>query len=623
MAQRRKTAEQPAETPVRRITTNLTRFVRAASRGVRAGAQRVQAWAGQSRMARIALLWMVAFLVLAAFFFSEVLKSHNYVEVFPREFVLPLAVHALTALLVSGVIYAIPKPRQLGPKAVGVLVVALSMVNYDSRLVSVAPVVKALIPLLPSNPLPVVSLILLGVLFGIGVGAGMVAERLQARYTVASSANILGAAVIVAVVMCAGQALPLAGMQGEIRSEASYVPTTELRQAEAMQTAAGTAKPDIYYIVLDRYTNNHVLQSQFGFDNTPFLDGLRAQGFSVDDAATSAYPYTAPSVASTLNMSYHGDDTRRFQDNTVQSATLYHNMIRQSQVVKLLQQQGYAYHSIGSTYGATYRAPLTPYDYACNRRLEFGSKAKCLHGVEISQFQQSPWYRFANVSLTGWPLHYTEMNEVSYVRDQLTHLYDLAGSPEQGGRFIFAHILVPHDPFLFRADGSLSTFTDTDSTGRPIKQKFVEQTTFINTQVSQLVQTIMEKSAGQAVVMLISDEGPYPPTMNQTFMQPIGNDRVSEVVGSSDMTQWKDEELAMKFGTLQAVHIPLATEEDLARMTPANAFRIVLDRYFGYGYGYLPKCQFGLPDGRNRAYHFTDITARLQGGTDPACKQFE
>lgn len=586
--------------------------------------QRLKTWARRSRLAHAALLALLAYLILLAFFFSEVLKPGNYVEVFPREFVLPFAMHALTALIIATVVYLLPRPRTLGPKAVAALVVALSMVNYDARLTAVAPVMQAFLPILPSNAMPLLSLLLIAILFAIGVGAGVLIEKMQTKYPSVTGANVLGMACIVVAFIFAGQAWPVARLSSDIRAAAAYVPTAELEQAGAMHPATDIAeKPDIYYIVMDRYTNNEVYKTQFGYDNTPFLDGLRSQGFNVDDNSFAAYPYTAPSIASTLNMSYHNDDLQQFKHRNVQSGVFFHTMTEQSQVVKLLQRHGYQYHSVGSTYGTSYRAPLAARDYACNKRLEIGPRAKCLHGLEISQFERSPFYRFANVPVTGWPVHYQEKGEVDYVREQLTHLFDLANDPQQGGKFVFAHLLVPHDPFLFNADGSLAAYRDTDNMGRPIKHKFTDQVQFINDQMKALVAAITRNSGDKAVIMLISDEGPYPPTMNQTFLEPTTWEGISEIIASSNMTEWPDSDLAMKFGTLQAVRIPQATEEDMAHISPVNAFRIVLNRYFGYSYPYLPECQLGLPDGRTKAYHFTDITARLSGVANADCKQFE
>lgn len=579
--------------------------------------------ARHNRFAHLLVLWALSYMVLSAYFFSEVLNASNTVEVFPREFAFPLLLHAVTALLVAGVMHLLPRPRTFGPKAVAVVVATLFLVNYDERLTAVAPIIKPLLPILPADPLPVVSLLFLTLLCAIAVGIGMLLELAKRRWENVTSTNVLGLACMVVGVLFAGQAMNVLRVTQDTRPESRHVPTAELAQAATMQPITPDSKPDIYYIVLDRYTNNTVLKNQFGFDNAPFLDGLRAKGFSVNDNALSAYPYTAPSVASTLNMSYNNDDVRAFKDRTVQSATLFHNMAEQSQAVKLLQSRGYAYHSVGAAYGASYEAPLTDYNYACDRKLEIAGKAKCLRGIEALQWEKSIFYRFANVGVKGWPVHYAETHEVEYVRSQVQTLHDLANSQKQGGRFIFAHLLVPHDPFYFKADGSQSIYTGVDNVGMPVKQKYLQQLQFINTQMDEIIGEIQRNSGGNAVIMLVSDEGPYPASMNQTFLKPAGWDTVGDIISTSDMTKWTPEDLWMKFGILEAYYIPQATADDFAAISPPNAFRVVLDRYFGYSFPYLPKCQMGLPEGRKDVYRFKDISELMTGATDAACKQYE
>ena len=39
--------------------------------------------------------------------------------------------------------------------------------------------------------------------------------------------------------------------------------------------------PDIYVVLLDAYPRADTLDNDFGYDNSPFLDGLRAEGFDV------------------------------------------------------------------------------------------------------------------------------------------------------------------------------------------------------------------------------------------------------------------------------------------------------------------------------------------------------
>jgi hypothetical protein len=63
-------------------------------------------------------------------------------------------------------------------------------------------------------------------------------------------------------------------------------------------------KPDIYFIILDGYGEQQVLQDLYGFDNKPFIDFLETKGFTIAKDSTTNYIQTFLSVASTLNMDY-------------------------------------------------------------------------------------------------------------------------------------------------------------------------------------------------------------------------------------------------------------------------------------------------------------------------------
>jgi len=75
-------------------------------------------------------------------------------------------------------------------------------------------------------------------------------------------------------------------------------------QDDSITLSGSRANPDIYYIVLDSYTRQDVLQDEFDLDNTEFISGLEDLGFNVAKCSQSNYGHTALSLTSTLNMEY-------------------------------------------------------------------------------------------------------------------------------------------------------------------------------------------------------------------------------------------------------------------------------------------------------------------------------
>lgn len=64
------------------------------------------------------------------------------------------------------------------------------------------------------------------------------------------------------------------------------------------------SRPDIYYIIPDRYGSENSLQKNFQFDNSEFIDYLMDKGFYVARDSHSNYSRTFASLASSLNMEY-------------------------------------------------------------------------------------------------------------------------------------------------------------------------------------------------------------------------------------------------------------------------------------------------------------------------------
>ena len=78
---------------------------------------------------------------------------------------------------------------------------------------------------------------------------------------------------------------------------ANYASASAARGLEPTPTGVAlddpAVKPDIYYIILDRYANADTLSEIYDFDNEPFLHELEARGFSIAHHAWANYFKTA------------------------------------------------------------------------------------------------------------------------------------------------------------------------------------------------------------------------------------------------------------------------------------------------------------------------------------------
>lgn len=577
-----------------------------------------------SSIFRFFVLWLVAYSVLMSFFFRAILKNYSYLEIFPRELVFPSVMHAFTALFVVLVVYWLPWLKTFSGKLTSCLVLALLMIDYDSNMQATSGIIRAFTPgLTDADSQAIVSVIYLSLMVAFAVFIGIASERLTKKSKRVGSKDVALGLIAMTAYLLFIPAFSLARILPTMIRETN---TQAPELAKDGQANGAKEKPDIYYIVLDRYANADVLKKQFNYDNSNFTDFLKSNDFTVNNNAYANYSYTTISISSTLNAQYTNDVVSPYKNSEIQTRTLYHNLIQQASVIKALKKEGYEYHSVGSWYGASNKTPLADVEHMYQQKLKVFGLEKKLRGIEINEFTKSPYMHFAQApGVTWWPFKYQTLDHTEMVRKQLNTLDELANSDKQGGRFIFAHILVPHDPFAFNADGSIATNWTTDNNGKLLKEKYTAQVQFINSQMEELVGNIQKRSSGKAIVVFNADEGPYPQNMNSTFKRPqtINQASTEAITKNEDMTKWTDDYFKMKFGILQAVHIPGATTGDLQQLSSVNVFRIILNRYFGYDLGYLPNCHFGLTDGSKSEYVYADITKEFTEQPDKNCQNLQ
>lgn len=573
----------------------------------------------KKRAVKFIALWFISFILLISLLIVDLFNGLNYLEVFPSELLFPITIHFLSASIITLFVYFMPIPKRFVGKLISVILLTFMIVGYQDRLNGIASIYRVILPVLPKSgqDIPIISGIFIITIGAIAIIVGAYVAKLLKHKPQKLSFNIVLAISITVGFIFATQILRLANTLPAIIKESKAQPLIINGQGPGVITE----KPDIYYIVLDRYTNSEVLKNQFSYNNQEFTSFLKNEGFVVNKDAYSNYPTTTASISSTINADYTNKIVEKYTNEKVQTRTLYHNLIRQSSVIKALKDNGYKYYHIGSTYGASNKAPLADADLVYSSSISIAGKInKRLRSFESAQFNNSPYQSFANVSLSWWPLKLEQTTNDGYVYKQLNKLNDLA-SHDPGGRFIFAHILVPHDPFTFNSDGSISTNPGTDNYGKPIKIKYTNQVEYISDQIKLVIEKINQRTNKNAVIILNADEGPFPWDINKTLGQ--GSEQQVDV-NETDMTKLPNDWLKMKFGILQAVQIPKMNNKDKDNISSVNIFRIVLNNYLNYKLNYLPYCAFAFDKGFNYEYKYKDITSKLVPDYDSEyCSQLQ
>jgi hypothetical protein len=257
-------------------------------------------------------------------------------------------------------------------------------------------------------------------------------------------------------------------------------------------------KPDIYFIVLDSYTSHAVLQERFGYDNTPFLQALQAQGFTTGDCSSS-YDHTAFSLSATLNQGQAGTDWVQLWPE------LQHN-----QVMDALKAQGYRTVAFE-----------TGYDWSEIRTAdEFISGPPGLSDFDAFYLSQTLAGAIPAVRrqiMDGWSEHYRLR-----LLNALQALPNVAN--QRWPKFVFLHLLAPHPPFVFHADGSKAggySLRNPDwvpDSLKPLEQEYlpevyakgyIDEMGYIDRVLPGVLGQVLKASASPPLIIVQGDHGAW------------------------------------------------------------------------------------------------------------------
>ena len=334
--------------------------------------------------------------------------------------------------------------------------------------------------------------------------------------------------------------------------------------------------PDIYYLILDMYASSKTLQEIYNYDNSEFTGYLAGKNFYIASESHSNYQSTHCSLASSLNMEYL-EFPETMSEESIIEATV--EMACNNRVMALLKSRGYRAIHIGSGWSFTKN----------NKYADINIAKKNIYTEYLNVLIQTTMAApFLKISI-----------QEDRAQTILYAFSEIAKIPEiEGPTFTFAHIVCPHPPYVFGADGepvpeaSISMTGETDS-----YTLYLNQLTFVNKKVVALINDILDKSKTPPVIIIQSDHG----TMS-TFPSS------DEIPWTSSLTPNMAKE---RFGILNAYYFPGNGDELLySSISPVNSFRLIFNYYFGADYELLDdRCYYYSSE---RPYEFIDVTDKIK-----------
>lgn len=316
-----------------------------------------------------------------------------------------------------------------------------------------------------------------------------------------------------------------------------------------------TQRPDIYYIILDGYGREDVVGQLYGYDNAPFLEFLERRGFYLAGQSYTNYMQTVFSLPSALNFAYlDGVDA---PDDWQAGREYIKSLTGENRLFPLLEKCGYRTVSFRSGFYFTDLPAVDIYLFNRSHLSEFESLLVSGSPLEI----------IANKLELDLSIHgYQDKREtVLYAFEQLMEL------PSQPGpKFVFAHLVVPHPPFVFDQNGnpvqpnrpfSIADGDHFRGTKQEYLQGYRQQLAFVNQMLEQTVDAILTTSQTPPIIILQGDHGPG------AFL---------EWDSPQDTCLWE------RMAILNAYYLPGGAADYLYEsISPVNSFRVVLNNYFG------------------------------------------
>ena len=400
-----------------------------------------------------------------------------------------------------------------------------------------------------------------------------IARRSGARWslgTVNRTLNIFSVALVGVAIASAVSGGRVAMVMTDLGQGPTWTPTSG---PQTQQGAVPPGTPDVYVLLLDGYPGSDVLQRVFGFDNTPFREGLDQRGLDVAQDSRSNYLWTYLTMMSML----HGDFVERIpalQQSRESPSTPVHPLARQvlndNPTYDDFREAGY---SVFATVNPMERYAMRDADVLLDEGRLNDFELNLLIGTYVGDLVHALWPAF------GAEQHRLRSLDSLHALPQL--------SAETGPpRLVLAHVISPHHPVVWDAEGSPvnpsildqfygDTLMEHDVTREQFVDEYVGQLVHLNRLVLQTLDDLeasVEAAGRSAVIIVMSDHG------SGVGIDP---DRADE--GDTD------ERTSNLFAASTPGHADLFPDD----ITPVDVMRLLRDAYLGTSYGPVAP----MPDG--------------------------
>tara|TARA_B100000029_G_scaffold284988_1_gene278833 strand:+ start:2037 stop:3653 length:1617 start_codon:yes stop_codon:yes gene_type:complete len=341
--------------------------------------------------------------------------------------------------------------------------------------------------------------------------------------------------------------------------------------------------PDVYYLILDEYARSDALLDYHEFDNSKFMNYLKDKGFHVAKNNFANYPTSIQSIPAIMNMRYInflsdeiGTDVRNIKPLNEKDYGLYPN----NQVMKNFKEMNYKIITLNTFTLHHHEIPISDFSQ-CHRTVYL------LDNILFDTV--------ARTTVFGYFIERWSEGELRNVTTCAFDGFGNAGSKFKEPVFVWAHIMLPHPPWIWGPNGEhitpgnpllITENPEYRDSGWNEKLQYTQQVEFANKKTIEAIEKILENNENSIIII----QGDHGTGWDLNWAEPSDDD-VWQRLRNFDAIYFPDEEKRI-----------LLTDN----RTLVNTFRTIFNAYFESEYELLEnKLYWGWND---RSYYFEDVT---------------
>jgi hypothetical protein len=317
-------------------------------------------------------------------------------------------------------------------------------------------------------------------------------------------------------------------------------------------------RPDIYLIIMDEYCGTNLLKKFYNYDNHPFENFLREQGFWVAADPGCNYQLTVFSTASMLSMDYLPwlPKERKEKGNPEDFGTGF-KIIASGNVPNLLQSKGYDIYNysifdVGSE-PSQFNTGALPFKLKLITAKTFYNRME----------KDLLWNILYMDDGNNWFAKRSQENIKKGNQKVMALTREAAAKKTSRPKFVYTHLYAPHDPFLYDSTGAEVTI-NVYNKHTPVSvhnKAYLQYFVYVTKMMRGFITDLIKKTNGEAVILLMSDHGYRGLRQNGAFVS-ADNNFNSVYLPNKDYSRYYDSitnvnQFRVLFNTLFKTNLPL------------------------------------------------------------------